>query len=313
MLQALGITWIRYDFEWDQIQQKGKTTFDWAVTDKVVKAVLAHNMKLLPVVAYSPTWARSSACAGDYMCAPQNPADYAAFAAAAAARYAPQGIHQWEIWNEPNISGFWKPAPSVEQYSALLKAAYKAIKAVDPTAKVISGGLAPAATVAGRSFSPIDFLKGMYAQGDGAYFDALGFHPYSFPALPSYSASWNAWQQMANTSTSLRSTMAANGDANKQIWMTEYGAPTGGPGVLALSGVGNFAGAPDHVTSDLQAQMLSDALTILPKDFPNDGPLFWYSYKDLGTSATSNENFFGFLNYDGSPKPSYTKLKQLLQ
>ena len=141
-MNALGVGWVRYDFEWDQIQAAGPTSYNWAATDRVVKAVLAHHLKLLPIIAYSPPWARPSGC-GSYMCGPANPADYAAFARVVVARYAPQGIHQWEIWNEPNTSGFWKPAPDPSAYAALLKGAYAAIKGQDPTAIVVSGGLSP--------------------------------------------------------------------------------------------------------------------------------------------------------------------------
>jgi len=36
------------------------------------------------------------------------------------------------------------------------------------------------------------------------------------------------------------------------------------------------------------------------------GALFWYSYQDLGSATTTNQNFFGLVRYDGSLKPAYT-------
>ena len=45
-----------------------------------------------------------------------------------------------EIWNEPNLSGFWKPEPQPERYARLVASAYEAIKAADPGIQVIAGG-----------------------------------------------------------------------------------------------------------------------------------------------------------------------------
>ena len=55
-----------------------------------------------------------------------------------------QGRAQYyEIWNEPNID-YWNPAPSPEEYGRLFKAVVPAIRAADPTAKIIFGALAGA-------------------------------------------------------------------------------------------------------------------------------------------------------------------------
>lgn len=307
---ALGVSWVRYDFEWDQIQKGGRTSYNWLVTDRVVKAMNAHHLKLLPDLGYSPAWARMAVCSGSYMCSPANTTDFANFAKAAVSRYASQGIHTWEIWNEPNVKSFWLPAPDPVFYSALLKAAYIAIKSADPTATVISGGLAPSWTTGGN-YSPVDFLTQMYQQGSQPYFDAFGFHPYSYPALPTNPELWNAWGQMSTTPKNLRAIMVANGDSNKKIWMTEYGAPTGGPGALATLTNFNFSNSPDHVDEALQVSILTSAVTLWLQD-SWAGPFFWYSYKDLGTAPTTNENFFGLLHFDGSKKPIYSVLEQLL-
>lgn len=306
---SLGVSWVRFDFEWDQIQAGGSTSFNWVATDRVVAAVLAHNLKILPVVAYSPAWARPAGCTS-YMCGPNNSDDYANFAKALVTRYASQGIHQWEIWNEPNITQFWLPQPNPASYASMLKAAYIAIKSVDSSATVISAGLSPAATTNGN-IAPLEFLTSLYQDGAEPYFDALGFHPYSYPAFASDTDSWNAWAQMSITSTNLRSIMTNNGDSAKQIWLTEYGAPTGGPGAGATLSNPNFGNAPDHVDEALQASMYSDAISLWRSD-SWAGPLFLYSYKDIGTSASTNENFFGLLRNDGSQKPAYSTIKQLL-
>jgi hypothetical protein len=197
------------------------------------------------------------------------------------------GVHTYEIWNEPNIQPFWEPSPDPSLYTTMLVDSYAAIKAVQPDSTVISGGLAPAATD-GIDFSPVDFLTQMYADGAKGSFDALGAHAYSHPALPDTYETWSGWSEMGQTSPSLRSVMTANGDADKQIWITEIGAPSAGP-----DGVGLTAQAEEMTQAVQNAEST-----------PWIGALFVYTYQDSAT----NPDYFGLVNADGSPKPAWSAL-----
>lgn len=303
-LASLGVGWIRIDFDWSGIQSKNSSSFSWNTYDAVVSDLIAHNFNILGIIGYTPQWARPDTCTRSVRCAPQDPEDFAVFAAKVVSRYHNLGLRSWEIWNEPNSAGFWQPSANAGDYAALLKAAYTAIKAVDPDAVVITGGLSPSATTE-TNIAPVTFLSRLYDNGAGDSFDAVGFHPYSYPAMPSLYESWNAWSQMSQTPTSLRSVMTAHGDGGKRIWMTEYGAPTGGPGLIEDDIHDTvFAGGPEKVTEDVQAAMIAKAVS-LRNSYSWAGPLFIYSYKDLGTSQTTWENFFGMVRYDGSHKPAY--------
>jgi polysaccharide biosynthesis protein PslG len=310
-IAALNVKWIRVDMSWSDIQPKDDASYNWTKIDLIVSVAITHNIKVLPILDHAPRWARSPACMEADSCTPADPALFAKFAKAAALRYAPRGISTWEVWNEPNLRGSLSPARDASVYARLLKLTYIAIKSVQPFSTIIVGGLAPAATSDGN-IAPIEFLAELYAFGAKSCFDALGFHPYSTPAMPLFHISWNAWQQMNNTKPSLRSVMMANGDAEKQIWITEYGAPTGGPGILEASTRDtSFVGHPDHVTEAIQEQMLSEAVADMRR-YRWVGPFFWYSYKDMGTKQSTIENFFGLLHFDGTPKPAYIMLKALL-
>ena len=61
--------------------------------------------------------------------------------------------------------------------------------------------------------------------GAGPSLDAVAVHPYSYPALPRdpSTASWNTYERLPL----LHDVMADHGDGAKQIWLTEFGAPTG--------------------------------------------------------------------------------------
>ena len=308
-IASLGVGWIRIDMDWSVVQRHDNHTYDWAGTDRVVAAASAHHLKVLAILVYTPKWARALGCQSN-RCPPADPTQFGNFASAAAERYSSQGLGDWEIWNEPNTRGSWMPAADPAGYSALLRAGYTAIKQANPSAVVMTGGLAPFDTSDGN-IAPVDFFAQLYEHDAQQYFDAVAFHPYSFPVLPSYAQKWNAWQQMADTQPSIRSIMLAHGDGEKKIWATEYGAPTGGPGSAADTGTLDLTHHYDHVTEGLQAQMASEAVQEMSKD-SWAGPLFWYSYKDLGTSSSTIENFFGLLRADGSQKPSYEALRNAI-
>ena len=303
----LGIGWVRLDFSWSDVQHDSTTQYRWTDLDRIVLATNKRNLKLLPVLGFTPGWAKMSGCSGTINCAPENNAQFAKFASEAVKRYSSQGIHSWEIWNEPNLGDFWLPSGDTARYAALLKETSIAIRAVDSSAIIITGGMGPAATDS-RNTAPRDFLEQLYASGARNYFDAVGNHPYSYPVPASITEDWNAWAQMSISSRSLRSIMNANGDNAKTIWLTEYGAPTGGPTVAAEASNYHLNLSPTHVTEELQSVIMGDAIQLV-KTYSWAGPMFWHTYKDLGTDQITNENFFGVLRVDGTAKPSYTQLK----
>ncbi len=284
--RAAGADWIRIDINWAEIQRNGPRHYNWSYIDRSVKRIEGCGMSVLGTIVFTPSWARpkdSNATFGP------DPATYARFAAAAARHYGRLGVHAYEIWNEPNSVAFWTPRPNVAAYTQLLRAAYGAIKQSDPSATVITGGTAPSRT-GGGSYSPADFLQGIYDHGGQGYFDAVGHHPYCWPAYPGARHAWSGWYQMYGTRRSLRSLMIAHGDGAKRIWATEFGAPTGGPG--------------SHVSQRTQARMLIRAYKLFAS-YSWAGPLFFYQGRDLGTNPGSTQDFFGFLTHNFLPKPSY--------
>ena len=305
----LGVGWMRVDLAWDDIQHDSPAVYNWAPFDRIVQAASARHLKVLPILAYTPAWARAAGCTND-KCSPAQAAQFAVFANAAARRYAPSGVHTWEVWNEQNTVGFWQPTPNASAYVSLLRTTSVAIRSADRTATVISGGLASTAT-SGGDISQLDFLKAFCAAGGPAVVDAIGYHPYSFPVLPGYKADWNAWAKIADTTTSFKSVLAGCGAGTKKLWLTEYGAPTNGPGVGATLSDYHFASAPDHVDEALQAQMATDSVTLAASS-SFIGGLFWYTNKDIGTSTSTIENFFGLRRVDGSGKPAWNTLKQAI-
>lgn len=143
-LQAMGVRTLRHDLRWDYVQY-ARDTWDWSKEDAWVDAAVGGGFDVLAMVAYGNPWATSVEGA-DAFYPPDDPADFAAFAAAAAERYGDR-VSRWEVWNEPNAGyRFWKvgdpPAIGGDPagYAALFVAAADAIHGVDPSFEVQIGG-----------------------------------------------------------------------------------------------------------------------------------------------------------------------------
>ena len=287
VVDASGAGWLRIDINWAMVQRDGPSSYDWAPFDRIVKDARSRGLDVLGIIDYTPQWARPSPTS-DAWTPPRNPSDFGKFAADAARHYGPM-VRAYEIWNEPNLGGNWKPAANPAQYTQLLKAAYTSLKSVDPSLVVVSGGLSPA-TDTSTDRDPRTFLQGMYANGAKGYFDALGHHPYSFPAAPGDAQNWSAWYQMYGAPNNLRSQMVANGDADRKIWATEFGVPTNGP-------------SNTYVSEATQAQTVTKAYDLF-KSYSWAGPLFVWSSRDNSTDPSSNYNFYGLIRHDFSAKPA---------
>jgi hypothetical protein len=303
---------VRADLSWDDIQHTGRDDYAWHLFDRVVAAATARGLSVLPVLTATPPWAHSPGCA-DPACGPHDAAQFAAFAAAAATRYAPRGVHDWELWNEPNLTTFWAPAADPVGYAATVKAAAAALHHADPHAFVVLGGLSP--TGSGRGdLAPTVFLAKVAGQGGTKVVDAIGYHPYSYPYLPSASTSFGtAWEQIDRTKESLRSVLTRTGTPGLPIWLTEVGAPTGGPGAASDGSPGDIGPDTTHVTEARQAEIAADAVRTAAAD-PGIGALIWYTDRDNAAATGagqggSTEDWYGLRRADGSAKPALAALR----
>ncbi|MFV0294119.1 MAG: cellulase family glycosylhydrolase [Paracoccus sp. (in: a-proteobacteria)] len=288
----LGIRWLRTDLYWADVQANGPDSFDWSEFDHILKLAEDHDLWLLPVVGTTPKWAQKDKTRPS---TPANPADFARFMEEAVRRYTPRGIHAWEIWNEPNMAGAWPPHPDPEGYAELLIAAHDAIKTANPDALVIFGGLA-AANWTGpvldvQYVAATTFLDAVYDAGAGNAFDAMSFHPYSYPDMPNPDWRWNGWGMMHGP---LRQIMKRRGDGDKKVWITEFGAPSN-------AGHGG-------ISEDEQAALLRESIAIA-YETKWAGPVFWYSYRDRGSDMGNNEHWFGLIDKNGRRKPAWTTLR----
>lgn len=303
---SIGAAWIRVDLSWNDIEP-AQGIYNWARFDRVAEAAKAHGLSVLALLDYTPQFARRPACAGNPKCPPSNLSAFAAYAAAAVRRYGPLGVHDWEIWNEPNSGRFWAPYPQPRVYAELVRLTAAAIRSQQPKATIILGSLAAGSRV-GYVTPARQFLADLCGLGVNRSVNAIGWHPYSFPLLPSSRDPHNPWNFVSSETPSFEGLLAAAGTPHMPVWVTEYGAPTNGPGPAA-TGPQHAPGVfRRYVTDGFQARLASVAVATA-NDNTDIAAFFWYTDKDSAGGGDHPVDFFGLRRSDGSPKPALGALR----
>jgi hypothetical protein len=208
-LEESGAGWARVRISWLWIQpDPPPADYVWGpYHDEKLRLVAGTGVQLIATVADAPDWAADSPCASIY---PDRLDEFAQFLTDLVNRYKqpPYNIKHWELINEPDYTwpngwagglGCWGDAGSQEdgyQYAQMLAVAYGAIKAADPEATVLMGGVAHDwFTEYGGPFDryfPDDVMK----YGGGDYTDGLNFHYF-----PDFHAEWERWVPEGNPPT----------------------------------------------------------------------------------------------------------------
>jgi polysaccharide biosynthesis protein PslG len=198
-------------------------------------------------------------------------------------------VDQFEIWNEWNIGGGGTPAQraarygSPEDYAALLRAAYTAVKSENPSATVIGGAFA------GYDYKWID----AFARAGGFQFlDGFSIHPYVF----SEGRSGTPESAMRHLDELKARIDALAPGRVVPLYITEAGWPVhqGSNGV-----------------SEQTAAAYLRRFMLLAKSRPWIAGVWWYDLFDDGEDATNKEHRFGLLTRTGAPKPAFQALTEI--
>lgn len=120
-------------------------------------------------------------------------------------------VTHYEIFNEWNSSSFNPSLETPETYAKVLKAAYNAIKAVDPDIKVIGCDTADI---------PLSWMQRVINAGGGDYMDAISVHCYDYTAEDGFP------EQAFKKKVENFKAFLANNDLNIPIWLSEIGFST---------------------------------------------------------------------------------------
>lgn len=293
LMQDAGVQVVRMDFNWDMLNP---TPDEWMFDDydSVVKIGRAHNLEFLGILDYVSWWASSAQSSQDWRVRlysePLNNYDFAHYTYAVVNHFK-NDVHVWQIWNEPNTQGFWKPNPNPAHYVALLQEAYLAAKYADPDAVVLFAGMSSNG-IEGNDASGLasNFIENAYQAGARGYFDAMAIHPYMLPN--------SGIDTLREKISAARAVMNQHGDDKIPLWLTEIGVPSDVPW---------WQTAPLQTPDDV-ANWLGQVYTKLWDLTPT---IFWYELQDR--DSDNAEDHFGILRADFSPKPAYNVFKEITQ
>ena len=273
--------------------------------DQLVGGLANRGMTLLPAlidlsksgVPVPPTAAGSPSIS-----------EFAAFAAAAARRYGPNGsfwptcgctpepIQAWEIWNEENNGWWWGGDASAGTYGSVLQAARSALRGVDPQARIVVGGLTFDPNGDPSFIAPATFVKTL-ARANANAFDAVAVHPYTDAkgaTAQQLGSSAMAYVNQVASAVEQAAGPSATGGPRQQIWITEMGWST------------------TNASASTIAQGLQDFLAraSAARTQDNIGPIVYYMLRDNAT-ISSRDDGLG-LRYttnggaDAGPTPAWS-------
>lgn len=187
-----GIGLFRQTFRWDEIEPS-PGEYSWGMHDGLVAAAAENGVRVLPIVFAPPGREAAEPKPGAKVTAtttmpPRDPRAFAAFATVLAKRYGPGGefwranpdleplpIRSWQVWNEPNLRAYWGGRPNPNEYLELLRITGDALRAVDPGAEIVTGGIPES-----KLGIPLeDYVALLAKAGAKGAFDTLAIHPYA--------------------------------------------------------------------------------------------------------------------------------------
>jgi hypothetical protein len=284
-----GLTIARFDAPWSWAEPTapgadGVHHYDWSRLDQIAGLTAAQGIRWLPVVDLPPAWAETA----DNDLPDARQPDFAAFAAAFAARYGDNGtfwaqhpelpnlpIEQVEVWTEANSSHFWAADPNASRYLALYEQVRNATKSVDPTIQVLI-------SLGWQDFQ--GFANQLYDAGLKGQSDGVAFHPYAPTA-----------RGVVVLTRKLRDTLTQRGEPDLPIYMTEVGWPE------AVSGPGAYRAYDGPVSDASRAATTALAADAIAGSDCNVKDFIVYSLVEEQKDPTNLEDWLGLFNADGTP------------
>jgi hypothetical protein len=263
-----------------------------------VANLAVNGLQAKPLLLGLPRWFASTPAKQSFYRGWRRQA-WSSFVTEIAARYGPNGtfwrdnpalpqmpLTDWEVWNEPNLSGYWGGRPNPRRYVRLLRITGAAIHVADPSARIGIGGIFPPPRPR-YGVSLRNFVNGVYrVHGARSTFDALSIHPYA--SRPG---------GVIGYLREARRLMNSHHDRAASIWITELGWSTGGV---------RWRTSPFRATEPKQAKYLSASfrkLVALRTKLRLE-QLIWHGWQDSNYPGAPWTLHMGLIRSDGSAKPS---------
>ena len=279
MAAQAGIVSIRDEVSWSGVErEKGKLVIPDSF-GKYLDEAVKRGIRPLIILDYGNRFYDG----GSYPVSDEAVEGFARYCEAIV-RYAGDRVKLFQIWNEWDggcgMRGFGRGTP--EGYVKLLKAVYPRLKKIAPDAIIISNSVCT-----GEKFLEETFRLGVLDSCD-----AVGFHTYNYNA--NLAAPAEAWlERMWNLRTLIHK---YNNGKDKPVFITEMGWPNH----LSSSG-----------STEEESAIKLARLYLYARTLPFLKGIWWYDFQDDGWNSAHNENNFGLVRADLTPKLPYYAMKSL--
>lgn len=293
---AAGVRWERLVAWWSNFQPTGPQDWDynaWFPRD-LMEDEQARGVELVGVVLHTPSWAARDPSYGavsppaNLDSAFDDPGNYwGAFMGRLAREYTGL-VDTWVLWNEPDIykETYANWAGTVDEFARMQVVGYQAIKAANPSARVILAGTTywwdrenGRTQYLERLLTALQAAPG--AAENNCYFDAVAVHQYGNP-LNVYAVSV-LYQRI----------LRAHG-LDKPIWVMESNVPPYDDPIRTLPKGGLRATLSEQASYIIQAVALARAAGVER-----------YSVYKMRDEEAENEQYYGLVRNDGSVRPAY--------
>ena len=318
----LGFGWVKQQIEW-KVFEPSPAAYQWGEMEGIINAASESCLNLLFSVVNAPDWAREPGFDGSVGGPPADPQVFANFLGQLAGRLCGSAVKAIEVWNEQNLHYEWGNRPiNPNEYMALLRPSYAAIKRACPSMLVISGALTPAGDNGSIAMDDFRYFEAMLQQGLRNYADGFGAHPSGFNVPPSHTwqtacaairvhgNSFNGACDTPHHSWSFRSTMEGYRDlavrydaGDKRIWPTEFGWAAGGKFHPA------YAYADDNSYEE-QARWTVEAYQMM-RNWGWVGPAFLWNLNFRVIADRTEKAQWGIVRNDWSPLPAFLALRDM--
>ena len=298
---SCGVKWARIQSGWQRTEkEKGVYDFDWI--DSIVDNFLLRGIEPWICLCYGNSLYTESAreVFGAVGCPPiftdEEKKAWANYVKAVVERYKNK-VNYFEIWNEPDGLHCWKHGVNPKEFGEFTIATARAIKEVNPEAKVIGGVM---------GWDSLAFLNTAFATGMGDYLDFISFHEYTHDErrvfdkvniFKTLAKSYNPKIELIQGESGSQSRSGGNGALRTGAWTEAIQAKQ-----LARHTIADLI-TDVHFTSYFSCMDMIEALTLKVNDM-------YYDYAYFGVlGASFDEN--GRSTGEYYEKPSYYTLQNI--
>jgi xylan 1,4-beta-xylosidase len=307
-VQELGFRYIRFHAIFHDVLETvrvedGKAVFNWSNIDRLYDDLLARHIRPFVELGFTPKALATSQNSIFYWSGNTSHPQHDgwrelidAFIRHIEARYGKDEVRSWffEVWNEPNLSGFWEGGDQ-KAYFELYDLTSNTIKSIDPALRVGGPSTAGAAWVpeflahVKQSGAAVDFVTTHTYGVQGGFLDEEGIADTKLDPSP---------EAIIGDVRKVRAQISASPFADLPLYFTEW--------------------STSYTPRDAVHDSYISAAYILTKLRACQGVaqgMSYWTYTDLfeepGPPTAPFQGGFGLLNPQGIRKPAYFAYKYL--